>query len=97
MGQGSTIVCIGCRDVLADGVGRHRCADEIGRACADAKPVRVFADRSGCWHGQITNPDGSVALAFAPADLDDAVLTAERFMGRELDWSVAPTGTIEAS
>lgn len=59
-------------------------------------PVKVFRDRSGNWHGQIGKPDGTLALAFAPLGLEDAVRTAEDFMGRELRWTVAPTGTIEA-
>lgn len=98
MGQGSTVICIGCREVLPTGHrASHRCRAARELACADVTPVRVFCDRAGVWHGQISNPDGSVALAFSPDSLDDAILTAESFMGRELDWSVASTGTIEAS
>lgn len=56
--------------------------------------VKVFADRAGNWQGQITKPDGSAHL-FAPSSIEEAVAVAESLLERELEWSVAPTGTIE--
>lgn len=56
--------------------------------------VKVFADRAGNWHGQIAKPDGSSHL-FAPASLEEAVEVAEALVGRELEWTAAPTGTVE--